>query len=104
LQLLWLFMFLASLQCAGPLGTSRRPFVQLQLHVGACRCMSVRVGACRCVSSYVGQDIFCTKKWNGAICFVKVLVTSETVTKTVVGETRPVVMGQTSVSESHFCF
>jgi hypothetical protein len=42
--------------------------------------------------SYVGQDICRNQKLNGAINHVKFLVTSETVTKTVVGETTPVLI------------
>jgi hypothetical protein len=49
--------------------------------------------------SYVGQDICRYQKLNGAIYLVKFLVTSEKVTKTLVGETTPVLIRQT-----FFCF
>jgi len=49
--------------------------------------------------SYVGQDICRNQELNGAINHVKFLVTSETVTKTVVGETTPVLIRQT-----FYCF
>ena len=63
--------------------------------------------ACRCASSYVVQDIFHNQNLNGTIFFLKILVTSENATKTVVVVTTPFVMRQTLFilfRRAIFCF